>query len=154
MRSHTRNNKEDRYMSDMFVNVMKSVEHEDVETLDTLLYAIESPDSQIVAVLNELLMAPWHRSHQRVAKLLQQTASPTTVPYVKKVLENGFDFLKYTASDSHVIAKWFSWLLFAIGTREAIDLMQEYAASSDGGIAREMKYRLSKVAESVHHFRK
>jgi hypothetical protein len=102
--------------------------------------------SNFVDLLNQLLINPNHRSHQQIAKNLQDIApSPTTVPFVRKALERNFDYLEYTCSDSDAIAKWFSWLLYSIGTEEAIDLMKEYSNSTDEGIANEMRYRLTKV---------
>jgi hypothetical protein len=102
--------------------------------------------SRYIDMLNELLINPNHRSHQQIAKSLQDNApSSTTVPFVRKVLETNFDYLAYTCSNSNVIAKWFSWLLYAIGTTEAVDLMKEYSNSSDEGIRNEMRYRLEKL---------
>ena len=102
--------------------------------------------SKYVDLLNELLINPNHRNHQQIAKALQDLApSPTTVPFVRKALETNFDYLEYTCSDSDAIAKWFSWLLYSIGTTEAIDLMKEYSHSADEGIRNEMLYRLKKV---------
>lgn len=102
--------------------------------------------SNFIDLLNELLINPNHRSHQVIAKNLQDDApSPTTVPFVRKALETNFDYLEYTCSDSDAIAKWFSWLLYSIGTDEATNLMKEYSNSTDEGIANEMRYRLNKV---------
>jgi hypothetical protein len=101
--------------------------------------------AEFVDLLNELLINPNHHSHQQIAKALQDFApSPTTVPFVRKALETNFDYLKYTCSGSDSIAKWFSWLLYAIGTDEAIDLMKEYSNSTNEGIANEMRHRLKK----------
>lgn len=94
-------------------------------------------------LLNQLLIHPNHRSHQRVAKALQNMPDPATIPFVRKVLESNFDYLSYTYSDNAVIAKWFSWLLHSIGTAEAIDLIKEYSHSADEGISKEMQYRLA-----------
>jgi hypothetical protein len=103
--------------------------------------------SKYVDILNELLINPNHRSHQQIAKTLQDKApSPTTVPFVRKALERNFDYLEYTGSDSGAIAKWFSWLLYSIGTPEAIALMKEYGNSNDEGIRKEMLYRLKKAS--------
>ena len=110
----------------------------------TLLFSFEDLALH-VHVLNVLLVTPHHFYHQAVAKALQSIASPTTVPYVKKVLEKGFEFLAYTFSESEVIGKWLSWLLYAIGTPEAISVMREYAESEDEGLAAAMQYRLAKV---------
>lgn len=98
-----------------------------------------------IDILNELLINPNHRKHQQIAKGLQDSPSPTTVPYIRKALESNFDYLEYTCSESNAIAKWFSWLLYSIGTPEAIELMKEYSNSNDEGIRNEMLYRLKKV---------
>ena len=102
--------------------------------------------SNFVDLLNGLLINSNHKSHQLITKNLQDTApSPTTVPFVRKALESNFDYLEYTCSDSDAIAKWFSHLLYAIGTEDAIDLIKEYSNSKNEGIANEMQYRLSKI---------
>jgi hypothetical protein len=113
-------------------------------TIPLIWFSADIPS--FVDLLNRLLINPNHRSHQVIAKTLQDIApSPTTVPFVRKALETNFDYLAYTCSDSDVIAKWFSWLLYSIGTNEAIALMKEYSNSANEGIANEMRYRLSKV---------
>jgi len=86
-----------------------------------------------------------HQYHQRIAKNLQELADPSTVPYVKKILEDGFEVFSYTASEDRVIAKWFSWLLYEIGTEDAFSLMREYAVSKNVEIANEMAYRLDRA---------
>lgn len=103
-------------------------------------------------VLNTLLITPWHYRHQAIARVLQDIASPETVPYVRKVLEMGFDFLAYTFSESEVIGKWLSWVLYSIGTAEAIELMREYADSEDEGLAEAMRYRLNKVQNNTKEY--
>jgi hypothetical protein len=102
---------------------------------------------KFVDLLNELLITPNHFSHQRIARTLQDIASPTTVEYVRKALKTGFDYLDYSGSETDVIAKWFSHVLYAIGTGEAIELIEEYCYSENEGISTEMIYRLSKIKE-------
>jgi hypothetical protein len=102
-------------------------------------------DAQFTDILNTLLINPNHHRHQFVTKCIQTNKSPSSVPYIQQVLEKGFDDFAYTCSESGVVAKWFSWALFAIGTKEAIDLIRKYAQSDDVGIREEMVYRLSKL---------
>lgn len=129
--------------------IKTAIEHGDIEEVQMTISLIwlSGDISKFTDLLNELLINPNHRSHQQIAKTLQDqdTPSPTTVPFVKKVLETNFDYLEYTCSESGAIAKWFSWLLYAIGTSEAIDLMKEYSNSKNKGIANEMQYRLNKL---------
>jgi hypothetical protein len=126
----------------------EAIQSDDAERIQiTIPLILFSADiSNFIDLLNGLLINPNHRSHQEIAKTLQDFApSPTTVPFVRKALETNFDYLEYTCSDSDTIAKWFSWLLYSIGSDEAVNLMQEYSNSTDEGIASEMRYRLSKV---------
>jgi hypothetical protein len=128
--------------------VRAAIESEDPEELQMTISLIwlSGDIPRYVDLLNELLIDPRHTSHQLIAKTLQDVApSATTVPFVRKALESDFDYLGYTCSESGVIAKWFSWLLYSIATKEAMDLMKEFSNSSDQGIANEMFYRLRKA---------
>lgn len=127
------------------INAIATSDPDEIQMTLALIW-LSGDISKYVDILNELLINPNHRSHQLIAKTLQDEApSPSTVPFVRKALESNFDYLEYTCSDSDAIAKWFSWLLYSIGTTEAIDLMKEYSNSSDEGIRNEMLYRLKKV---------
>jgi hypothetical protein len=99
-------------------------------------------------LLNELLLNPNHNQHQVIAKNLQSIKSPSTIPFVERVLATHFDYLAYTCSESGAIAKWFSWLLYEIGTPEAIAVLKRYATDPDEGIQKEMLYRLERVRQS------
>lgn len=101
-----------------------------------------------VDLLNELLVNTEHHQHQMIAKTLQHVKSPSTIPFVKRALDSNFDYLEYTCSDHDAIAKWFSWLLFSINTKEAISLIEEYSKSPNKDIRNEMIYRLDKVKSS------
>ena len=94
------------------------------------------------------MVNPNHNKHQSITWKIQQIKSPTSVPYIKKVLESNFKFLEYTCSDSATIAKWFSWALYSIGTKEAVEVMKEYSNNKNEGIAHEMRYRLNKLKEN------
>ena len=131
--------------------VTAAIEGQDPEEIQTTISLIwlSGDIPQYVDILNELLINPNHTSHQLIAKTLQDvTPSASTVPYVRKALESNFDYLEYTCSETSAIAKWFSWLLYSIGTKEAIGLIEEYINSSDEGIATEMRYRLKKYHAS------
>ncbi len=48
--------------------------------------------SNFVDLLDELLINPNHRSHQLIAKKLQDIIpSPPTVPFIRKALETNFN---------------------------------------------------------------
>ncbi|POP43233.1 hypothetical protein CHU32_20810 [Superficieibacter electus] len=104
------------------------------------------PDTRL-DLFHQLLVMPGHHCHQQVAFELQTIADPATLPYIRQVFEQGFDYLDYTCSDSDAIAKWFSHLLWRIDTPEALALIKEYARHPDEGIRNEMQYRLKRITQ-------
>ncbi len=96
-------------------------------------------------ILNLLVNQANHRFHQSVVFSIQQFKSPSSVPFLRQALENGFGIYKYTCSDDDAITKWFSHALYSIGTAEAIQVIKDFSTSENEMIAKEMKYRLSKI---------
>ena len=134
-------------MNEIEIKVREAIKKGDLDELDDAIFEMlySSEPIEKVGILNELLLVPFHQHHQAITKALQDIKSPSSVPFIRKVLESNFECLEYTCSESNAIAKWFSWALYCIGTEEAIDLMKEYANSEDEGIRKEMQYRLGKV---------
>jgi HEAT repeat protein len=123
--------------------VSKDQEELDLAIWFLLFFHKDKPES--IDVLNELLVNPDHKMHQVITKRLQDLKSPSSIPYIRQVLEGGFDFLAYTGSESRAIAKWFSHALASIGTPEAIQLIEQFSHSEDEGVRDEMRYRLKKI---------
>lgn len=126
------------------IEAIKSKNKENIEGTIKLIW-FHGKHEEFIDELNLLLVEPNHISHQVITKQLQDLANPKSIPFIKQVLESNFDYLEYTCSESESIAKWFSWALFSIGTKEAIALIKEYTKSNDEGIRNEMIYRLKKV---------
>lgn len=129
------------------IKVRKAIEKENLKELDIAVSELlESENiSNHIDLLNELLLINFHRQHQYIARAIQDLRTPSSVPYIKKVLDSEFKEIPYTGSDSYGMAKWFSWALYSIGTREAIEVLKEHANSKDNGIKYEMRYRLKKL---------
>jgi hypothetical protein len=134
-------------MTELESKIKNAIKNKDKEELDSAILEIllAKNYSDHLDVLNELLLVPFHYHHQEITRVLQDIKSPSSVPYIRKVFETGFDYLDYNFSGFGAIAKWFSWALYSIGTTEAIDLMKEYANSADEEIRQEMRYRLNKL---------
>lgn len=130
-----------RFKQEYTINKPKTDETE------SLIKEIElsSNYTKFIDILNRLLVNPNHRSYQYIAKFLQDIKSPSTIEYVRIALDSNFNYLEYTCSKPEVTAKWFSWLLASINTKESIDLIEEYTKSENEGISKEMIYRLDKV---------
>jgi hypothetical protein len=124
--------------------ILKSNKKGELNNLIQLINFCENK-APLTYILNELLIEPNHKSHQFIAKLIQENKSPSSIPYIKAALESRFSYLQYTCSESEVIAKWFSHALASIGTEEAINCIKKFAQSSDEGIKKEMNYRLVKL---------
>ena len=140
--------RDDAYITSEVLNAIQTADPQEINRSVRLI--LLSGNSIIYTdLLNELLINPNHTEHQVIAKVLQDDIkSPSSIPFIEKALATHFDYLAYTFSDSGVIAKWFSHLLFEIGTSEAIAVMRHYAEDPDEGIRREMTYRLDKVSKS------
>lgn len=125
---------------------INSKDEEKIERAISLIW-IYNNDKQFIDELNLLLLDTNHKSHQVITKTIQDLRNPISIPFIKKALESNFNYLEYTCSESAVIAKWFSWALFSIGTEEAIEIIKKYTKAEDKGIRNEMIYRLNKVKE-------
>ncbi|MEA9554859.1 hypothetical protein VC273_02620 [Xanthomonas nasturtii] len=99
-------------------------------------------------ILNELLVMPGHELHQEVTREIQLLRSPSSVRYIRQVLEGDFQMLEYTCSEPGVIAKWFSHALADINTPESIALIKEIATSGKPEVAEEVAYRLRRLNAS------
>jgi hypothetical protein len=104
-----------------------------------------SDQEQKVDVFNSLLVMPGHGLHQEVTREIQLLRSPSSVPYIRRVLKNGFQMFEYTCSEPGVIAKWFSHALADINTPESIAVIEEFAESGEPEVAEEMAYRLRRL---------
>ena len=132
-------------------NLISKIENAiSVNNNDQLQYLLDELElininQDYVDILNQLLLNKNHKSHQFISKRIQTLKSPTSIPYIEKVLQSNFDYLQYTCSNDDVIAKWFSHALSEIGTKKAINLIEKYSNSENELIKKEMIYRLSKM---------
>jgi hypothetical protein len=126
---------------------IKSTKKDELNRAINLIYFCENNEA-LIDVLNQLLINPNHKKHQFITKTIQSLKNPSSISFIKKVLNTGFNYLNYTGSDAEVIAKWFSWALLSIDTKEAIDVMKEFAKSDNEGIKKEMIYRLNKIEKN------
>jgi HEAT repeat protein len=131
----------------LIANINKAIKADKPSELNALIFVTHFIENKapFTDILNELLIQPNHRYHQFITKTLQNLKNPSSIAFIEKVLSSKFSYLYYTCSESATIAKWFSWALSEIGTKEAIDVLKKYAQSEDKGVAQEMSYRLSKM---------
>ena len=133
-----------KYLLSSLSKAIKESDEDEIEVLVDAVYEIE-PETLQIEALNELLLIDGHQKHQEITREIQLFRDPSSVKYIEKALELGFDRLEYTCSEDKVITKWFSHALADIGSPEAIAIIEKYASNSNMGISSEMQYRLSKV---------
>lgn len=144
------------YLISEIDSAIKREDEEGLELVINLLWLTwqnEGNSDFNINILNKLLTAPFHRNHQEIAMTLQRIKSPTTIPFVRTALESNFNYLSYTCSESGAIAKWFSWILSEINTKESWSLIEEFSHSKDEGIRLEMLYRLKKINSNERYKR-
>jgi hypothetical protein len=122
---------------------MTNKEKELLDKLDNGKITLDNLED--IEMFNRLVLKSGHRKHQAIIFALQQAKNPSSVPFLQKGLENGFEMYQYTCSEDAVIAKWFSHALYRIGTDEAIQIIKDFSKSENEEIAKEMKYRLAKI---------
>ena len=78
-----------------------------------------------------------HQEHEEIVSFLQRASDPYSIPFVKLAVHLK-PYLKYLEYDDYgsYYKKCF-WALRAIGTKEAIAVIQEFAASDDPVIKEE-----------------
>ena len=101
--------------------------------------------------LNLQLLNHAHYKHEEYLHTLQRLKSPTTVSYVSLYLENTPAYEIELEDDIHSMpAHQASWVLAAIGTKEALQTI-EYLATADHLrpiVRTEMQFRLSRLGQA------
>lgn len=130
-------------------SLQEAIANRDEHGFEDLLNALhESDPKHQVEVLNLILLNRDHKHHQQIVRQIQDLADPSSVPYLRRTLEDGIDYMdEYNGcSGTGVVAKWLSHALFSIGTAEAIEVLRDFAKHPDPEIRDEMLYRLGKLS--------
>jgi hypothetical protein len=103
---------------------------------------------QVVAECARLLKVN-HQDHEEIVRFLQRASDPYSIPFIKQAVHLK-PYLKYLEYDDYgsYYKKCF-WALRAIGTKEAIAVIHEFAASDDPVIKDEAVYRLSRIKPAL-----
>ena len=92
-----------------------------------------------------LLLRTDHKEHDELIKLLQNAADPYAIPFLRQaiLLKPQLEYLAY--DDYGAYYKKCFWALEVIGTKEAIEVNQEFGGSDDPIIKEQAIYRLAKI---------
>lgn len=95
--------------------------------------------------LCEQLLQLDHMDHEWIIRVLQERAEPLAIPYLKQAIElkPQLEYLSY--DDYGAFYKRCLWALQAIGTAEAINLIEEYTHSDKEELAEQARHRIYRI---------
>jgi hypothetical protein len=116
----------------------------DVESALILLFHFP-PTADYIPLLCELLVADFHNRHEDIIRILQDAADARAVPFLRQaaLLKPSLDYLNYDDYGGYY-RKCF-WALAAIGTLDAIAVLQDFTTSEDPSISEQACCRLSEL---------
>lgn len=93
----------------------------------------------------ERLLVTTHFEHEDIIRFLQNNPDPLGVPFLRAAIELKPN-LKYLDYDDYgAYYKKCLWALYAIGTNESLEVIQECSQSEIPELRSEANYRLSKL---------
>ena len=113
-------------------------------------YEIMNSDLHSIVVEKcERLLRKEHRDHEEIIRFLQDAADPYAIPFLEQavLLKPSLEYLSY--DDYGAYYKKCFWALRAIGTTEAVEVIEQFAVSDDPIIKEQARYRLSKIAKPI-----
>lgn len=127
-----------------FAKIIQSRNANDLEYGLVILFAIEK-DNNLTDLLNKLLLEPWHREYEELAHSLQGRKSPESIPFLKKAMQNKYEYLESYETGTRQFVNQCGHVLKSIGTDAAINVIKELSESDDPILKDEMLYRLSRI---------
>jgi hypothetical protein len=99
----------------------------------------------IVGLVNQLVSENWHTCHEDMLGILQRHHDPSSVSSIKQAiqLKPSLAYLDYDDYGSYY--KKCLWALSAIGTPEAISIIEECRISDDKVLREQAEHRLSHI---------
>jgi hypothetical protein len=99
---------------------------------------------EVIAACNRLIALD-HEEHEDLIGLLQEANDPYAIPSLRQavLMKPSLDYLDYDDYGSYY--KKCFWALSAIGTDEALAVIQEFSTSPEPVLAEAASYRLSKL---------
>jgi len=113
--------------------------------LQALGVLVTSTNNQTVIDECELLLKTDHHDHEDLIRSIQLSEDAYAVPYLEKavLLKPSLTYLDY--DDYGAYYKKCFWALKAIGTTEAIQVIESFSKSTDSVINEQALYRLNKI---------
>lgn len=119
----------------------------DARDADALEHAVSAAfevglPSDLVDILADALLMPWHRRHQDLALALQTLRDPSSVAALFAAANAQYDYLGY--DESFGLARKCTWALADVGTSEAKERLRDLSRSTNTVIAAYAKKRLDR----------
>jgi hypothetical protein len=127
---------------------LESRSNDELACVMLLAFRYELLKPELAPLLAELLLEPWHRSHENLAYTLQQLRDPRTAPALADAGLVKHDYLAY--DNSYALARKCCWALADIGTAEAHGYLERLASNPDPVIAGYARERLDNWQHELH----
>jgi len=103
--------------------------------------------SAVSDIFADVILLPWHHSHEDLASALQETKYPRAVDALFKTALSRYDYLDY--DEFFGLARKCTWALADIGTPEAKERLRDLARSENSIIAGYAQKRLDRWQEEA-----
>jgi hypothetical protein len=121
-------------------DALASQDADTVECALLLAFHFDLMTVDLAPLLAALLVLPWHRKHEDIARALQQLRTPATADALAQAALMKHDYLAY--DDSRALARKCTWALADIGSPQARVHLENLARVDDSKIAGYARKRL------------
>ncbi len=95
----------------------------ELQMLPLYIFETQIDFSELVSILNDLLIEDWHEQHENIVTLLEDILSPSSVPFLKSAIEKKYNYLNWDTNKS--FERKCIWTLGKIGTDQAYLVLKE-----------------------------
>lgn len=136
------NTKED--FKNQFEKIILAKNVDDLKYGLIILYAIEE-SNEMIHLIHRLILEPWHGEYEEIAHDLQKRAQPESIPFLKEAMQKKYKYLESYGTGTRQFINQCGHALWSIGTKEAIEVIQELSKSNDPVVKDEMMYRINRI---------
>ncbi|MEO3430502.1 hypothetical protein AAFN88_16710 [Pelagibius sp. CAU 1746] len=138
--------KDEDHVYDLLRSGIEKRDSDEVEAALIVGHRFDKFTSNCVPLLNELITADWHISHEDIAEALRVLRDPRSTDALYEAALLQFD---YMGGDENALGKKCCWALGAIDTADAEEKLYRLAHSVNIAIAEAARYELGRKGSST-----
>lgn len=118
-----------RHIEDILRGSLASKNAEEVEFSILLLFVLRVYDTDLVEILNQLLLEDWHFKHEDIVSIFEVLKSPDSVESLYQITQKELPYLAY--DDLFSLARRVTWALSKINTQESLEKLRLLSQSEN-----------------------